>query len=522
MIKHKNIILFFTILLLFLLPTQFIFALELNYPSLPNFGALGDSPLLADYIQYFFILAISIAAGIGIISIVISGLQILLSAGSPSAVGAARERIRSAILGIILLMFAVVILRTINQELVNLRTTFLQVQSGVGVYYRGYVGIDAQHPDGFEYQPAPQKEADTSLIPTKFTQLFYSCSSYGGPDVLVWRYNMPNFNFDRNSNGAPYATTVSLPCSGNIPINNTNTIDIKPPVASLEWEYNKPGIYFYILPNCGGISSAVNQTDGNVLTSFDSQPIADSVQSIKIVNDSSGASKFSYQVILNNSQDFGEECGNPITAPAGSYSCISKSDSSWPKIMNWDTLQETEPISALSFKLIKQNIFYPENKGVTFWSNNLQYSIEATSINSGIVINKNLDTSLREGNLQWHEPKLNQCSKSPPGDSDYDKSDTLICMPQDECAHADPDCTTADCPKDDFTFQDRGYHSCLDYETSDGRYATVIYTENQSDQARICQIFELNGLNEIQFKTEMPIFGHSQTIYRAAIIPQVP
>src|SRR3990167_9096042 len=111
--KYRYLITIIVAVVLFL-PLQSALALEVTYPVLPGGYQITPGSSFGQYVQYIFVLMVLLGGIIGVISIVISGFQILLYAGSPAARTAALERIRGSVLGIILLMLSVIILRTIN------------------------------------------------------------------------------------------------------------------------------------------------------------------------------------------------------------------------------------------------------------------------------------------------------------------------------------------------------------------------------------------------------------------------
>lgn len=92
----------------------------IDYPTIegaqsPN--ETSDLPQLINYIYKFALLACGIVA---LISILIGAIQYVTSAGNASKAGDAKDRISQALLGILILLAAVLILRTINPDLVNI------------------------------------------------------------------------------------------------------------------------------------------------------------------------------------------------------------------------------------------------------------------------------------------------------------------------------------------------------------------------------------------------------------------
>ncbi|HUT96149.1 MAG TPA: hypothetical protein VMW82_01105 [Candidatus Paceibacterota bacterium] len=97
--------------------------LLMEYPEIPGAQSpnkTSDLPNLINYIYRFALLACGIVA---FISILIGAIQYVTSAGDASKAGDAKDRITQALLGVLILLTAVVILNTINPDLVNLSLT---------------------------------------------------------------------------------------------------------------------------------------------------------------------------------------------------------------------------------------------------------------------------------------------------------------------------------------------------------------------------------------------------------------
>ncbi len=85
---------------------------------LPGITAVNTSQGLAPYIRIMFRLAIGIAGVIAVVVIIISGITTMTSE-APFTKSAAKGRILDALVGLLLLLGCVVILNTINPELLN-------------------------------------------------------------------------------------------------------------------------------------------------------------------------------------------------------------------------------------------------------------------------------------------------------------------------------------------------------------------------------------------------------------------
>ena len=118
-------------ILLIAIPTIAI-AQDLSYYlSAPIPGIDQESPKvndLADYISYLFPFILSIAAILALTMFVIGGIQYMISSGSENTKDA-KERISSALLGLGLAVFSVLILQVINPNLVKLKIDIQQVNT---------------------------------------------------------------------------------------------------------------------------------------------------------------------------------------------------------------------------------------------------------------------------------------------------------------------------------------------------------------------------------------------------------
>ncbi len=293
---------------LFLQLAPFALALELNYPTLnfPGAPSITNTTSLIQYVQYFFMFVILVTGIIAVVTIVIDGAKILLysAGGNTDAIGEARKNIFGSVLGIILLLFSFVILRTINPELVQLQGIGEAPTEGVVYYYFTYQGVD-------RYLRTPDSEDDmimatriqseefwsfySTAVSNENAKLYltYKCSA-PGVNVLAWLYSEKNKNIDLVKNNtanngpvpldnsyyndqatpeAPNVKTTRLLCSGINP-NNQNSVLLLDPVQNLDtenvvswsfnvrswqWFYEEPGVSFYSTKNCTGISSVATR-----------------------------------------------------------------------------------------------------------------------------------------------------------------------------------------------------------------------------------------------------------------------
>jgi len=94
----------------------------IKYPEIGG-ETIGETSSIPGLIRYIYLFALGIVGFTALLSIVIGAFQYTTSAGNPTAIKNAKDRIISAILGIILLLSAVLILNTINPDLVKFELT---------------------------------------------------------------------------------------------------------------------------------------------------------------------------------------------------------------------------------------------------------------------------------------------------------------------------------------------------------------------------------------------------------------
>ncbi|MBD3282522.1 MAG: hypothetical protein GF387_02860 [Candidatus Portnoybacteria bacterium] len=132
--KYKNII-FIIIFLAVLIPLKFSLAetsLLLDYPEIKGIQP-GTESNLSEIIAYIYYFALGIAGVAALVVIIIGAAQYTFSAGNESQMSDAKNRIISAILGVILLLASVLILRVINPDLIDIGLN----QEQLGIDYKG-------------------------------------------------------------------------------------------------------------------------------------------------------------------------------------------------------------------------------------------------------------------------------------------------------------------------------------------------------------------------------------------------
>jgi hypothetical protein len=98
--------------------------LLLDYPDIPGVPKPGEAPAsqeLPQLIKYIYFFALGAVGFVALLAIIIGAIMYVLSAGNPTKMADAKDRILSAVLGVLLLLATVLILRTINPDLVRFR-----------------------------------------------------------------------------------------------------------------------------------------------------------------------------------------------------------------------------------------------------------------------------------------------------------------------------------------------------------------------------------------------------------------
>ena len=103
-------------------PTPFIRATttQIQWPSSPMGTSLTPNTEFHQFISYIYEWGISLGGIAVFIMLVWAGIEYLTSAGDPGKMGIAIKRIKSSILGLVLLLTSWLILNTINPQLVRL------------------------------------------------------------------------------------------------------------------------------------------------------------------------------------------------------------------------------------------------------------------------------------------------------------------------------------------------------------------------------------------------------------------
>lgn len=120
---------FGSILFSLIIPLLAAAALEVDFPE---FGGQKPTDAFgpANWVNYIFLFGLGIVGLAVIGSLVWAGLEWMTAGGNPGKIESARDRIKGAILGLIVLMGSYILLRTINPQLVSLKNPSIRFNIG--------------------------------------------------------------------------------------------------------------------------------------------------------------------------------------------------------------------------------------------------------------------------------------------------------------------------------------------------------------------------------------------------------
>lgn len=123
----KNV---FLLLVPLLLPLS-VFALNLTYPTFPGAPDINNldcgttlvpKDCLTPVVAWLYVLFVGISGLAAFVMIIWGGVQWMTSQGNPTATGDARDKIKMALLGLLLVLASFLILQIINPELTLLKS----------------------------------------------------------------------------------------------------------------------------------------------------------------------------------------------------------------------------------------------------------------------------------------------------------------------------------------------------------------------------------------------------------------
>jgi len=327
-------------------------ALEVKYPSIPLPGITAPSAdctsdCLPKYVAYLFGVLVYIAGSLSVISFAIGAVGLI----SPNieAHKDAKDRMKGAVLGLVLTVASFIIINTINPALTTLTLTSLPptgVLFWINDKYRTPV-LGLEVPD--------VANRGQALIDGNYNGIEYDCGGHAGagtrPALLVWTF--PRSNFQANDNNYSGVAVWRIKCGQNFIVSG---------LGSIKMGFETPGVY-YCLGGCddskdymcqGYMSPAHTDSQSNI-----EAPFARNIQAVRIVNDQ--ANDLYYGVIFHEQigLDSGGKCVSPIGLASGDVHCFQISALDRKRNLKYT-------VAADIFKYNKS--FGESGDGVTFYS----------------------------------------------------------------------------------------------------------------------------------------------------------
>lgn len=493
--NYKKFILIFSVI--FLALSQSALALEVNYPAIPPFTPslntldAGDFPGL---VTYFFTFAIAVSGIFAVIAIVIAGFQYLTSIGKPDKLGDAKDRITSAILGVVLLLCSFIILKTINPNFISPKLNF--VPPSGKLFYMGMNPNDLKNAQAELTDTTPCAPGDQGCqrVPAGYASLYYYCTNPSDPTspgddntrLMVWTYTGKNFT--GVSQTQTYSCLTPIPLAG---------------VGSYKTKQETPGIYLYTGRECTGTASdSITNTQLAIGNDF-----KDKIGSIKIVNDDSN--QVMYGFILSKNFDMKGTCSQPVLDSTPQVNQPPPPDPGFCKNISEILARNTSAAdvygssSITIFRWNWDSSSYSSSPGVTFWNQPVNSQSSSTVLGSVKILGSQI-----EGYLFT------------PTDDMHFVYPTLTTPPFPP-ACPDPDNPIPTCPP--YLLSCPTLSKCQGSMDISGNFLVAIYSETFADRANPPDINNNTGCTI--FTQNVPDFGSTgitntdSAIYETLIIP---
>jgi len=300
-LNNKYLLLPVFLLFFLFLGASHALALEITkYPNIPGLitpSADCTSGCLGTYAAYWFGVLVYIAGIISLISFTIGAVTLIISADNAGLAGEGKDRMKGAILGLILTVASFIIIRTINPVLIT--PTLTPLPNVQGVYY---IKGSERRPVASVVNGVLQEQA----IKDGFTSITYDCApgTNGQPALLIWEFSNPGLETGNNLSND--VKIVRKNCGQTEPVSG---------LGSFSMAFETPGVY-YCLGGCsenlcqGYMSSAITASQDQISGAFNGN-----VGAVRIVNDLSGNY---YGVIFHGTPDLkkGGICSPPIVNPS--------------------------------------------------------------------------------------------------------------------------------------------------------------------------------------------------------------
>lgn len=292
--------LLFSLLVLWAGPC-FAWSLNAEYiPNIPLAPKITSESRLTDYVMYLFAVAVYIAGALAVLSLVISGIQLMMSAENPSNIGAAKERMKNTIIGLFLVLGAVVIAQTISLQFTHLGIT-LPIIEAKGLHLSGpggETGAPMQANNLSEYE----KKYDKLIWPKQIKDI--NGETYENCDdeffaYMVFFYSGPNLTGNM--------TWHEIKCGDTSPFGSAQSY-----VAVKE----RPGVYFYSTNDCSPSGDTLFNGEypetahtSPIMKVSEQNSIETNIRSVRIINGPYPDTGPFYGVVLFTDANFASTSG---------------------------------------------------------------------------------------------------------------------------------------------------------------------------------------------------------------------
>jgi len=269
-----------TTLFLFLIASPAFAAMQ--YPTIGGI-TISETTTAAEYIVYFFNLAIAMGAFAAVIMMIMAGIEWVTAAGNPSKIESAKGKIANTLFGVAVLVGCYLILNTINNQLLSIKIDDLKCEHGITVSVR-------QASDN----KIKQECIDSSQ--TNIEDTIVSTLSWNFPEdylLRVYLYSEPEYK----------GTITQIDCrTGSC---NGNISGAK----SIYFLLNNAGIYLYddnsYTPRVKSypLFTSTSIPDLSKTNSFDNF-----IRSIEIINPDQDKQQLQYSAIIFKDQNYQGRC----------------------------------------------------------------------------------------------------------------------------------------------------------------------------------------------------------------------
>ncbi|MDD5016176.1 MAG: hypothetical protein PHW73_13960 [Atribacterota bacterium] len=287
--RFVEFLIFFILLFVINIPFCNAFKLGTDYPNLPFAQPIGPDSRLPHYILYFFAFGIYVAGALAALSLALGGIQLIMSAESPERVSAAKDRIKSSILGIVILFGAFIILFTINPQLTQLGLT-VDIKEPSGPILTGS-GKKIAAP----YEADITKFGDYNAIEWPSTIRDINGVTYNNCDKSIYAYMIYWYE---NSDFTKVSSFGELKCGGSFNLGRGGSYKMLEEI---------PGVYFFATDNCGPVAGSNDSPQLARTTSEDDIQknwFSANIRSVRLINGSDQTNGPFYGAMLFNKSGY--------------------------------------------------------------------------------------------------------------------------------------------------------------------------------------------------------------------------